>query len=259
MGARLSISLGAILISLLAPAALADSGQFGSLDFARMTKAQEQYFWKRLKVLAFEEAIITYCGQPDDFEKQARAGIQSCVTADALNKADAFYRTELKSSLDSIRARRASCAAQPQSVRGWLGVEIQPMSKDAAGAPGNSGVAGVLVASTFDNSTAAAAGVQAGDVITSVNGETIGSPKELTTKIERLAPGTDVQLGVQRDGAGRTLSAKLGAMAFDHQGKIAFDMPDLMQRSRKDLKYVAEQVTEMCGKCSTSIWAMFCH
>jgi len=258
MGARLSISLGAILM-LLAPAARADNSQFGSLDFARMTKTQEQYFWKRLKVLAFEEAIISYCGQPDDFEKQARQGIQSCVTADALNKADAFYRTELKASLESIRTRKASCNAQPQSVRGWLGVEIQPVGKDTADGHDNSGVAGAVVASTFDSSAAAAAGVLAGDVITSVNGETVSNPKGFTTKIGQLAPGTSVTLGIQRDGAGRTLSVKLGAMAFDRQGKVAFDMPDLMQRSRKDLKYVADQVTEMCGKCNTTIWAMFCH
>jgi PDZ domain len=259
MGARLSISWGALLVSFLPHSAHADSSKFGDLDFTRMTKPQEQFFWKRLKTLAFEEAIITYCGQPDDFEKRAKQGIQSCVTADALNKAELFYRSELKMSLDSIRERKASCDTKPHSLRGWLGIEIRPVSKDLADSLNNSVVSGALVASAFDGSSAAAAGVQAGDVITSVNGETIGDPQELTTKIGRLAPGTSVQLGIKRNGAGRTLSVKLGAMAFDHQGKVAFDMPDLIQTSKRDLKYVSDEVAEMCRKCNTSIWAMFCH
>jgi S1-C subfamily serine protease len=58
-----------------------------------------------------------------------------------------------------------------------------------------------------------------------VNGENIAGPKELSAKIRVIAPGTTVQLGVLRDGADHSVSVKLGAMAFDRQGKIAFDMP----------------------------------
>jgi hypothetical protein len=258
MNMRLSMSWGAILVLLLPYLAQAENSPFGNLDFTRMTKPQEQFFWKRLKTLAFEEAILTYCGQSDDFEIRAKQGIKSCVTEDALDRADSFYRLELKSSLEAIRARKATCSAKPDSTRAWLGVEIQPLSK-ASAEVANGLVAGALVTNTFDNSSAAAAGVQAGDVITSVDGENIGDPKELTAKIARLAPGANVQLGVQRNGAGRTLSVKLGAMAFDRQGKVAFDMPDLIQTSKKDLRYVSDEVTDMCGKCRTSIWAMFCH
>jgi hypothetical protein len=259
MGARLSISSGAILALFLLSPGHADDSQFGDLGFTRLTKPQEQFFWKRLKSLAFEEAVITYCGQPDDFEKRTKQGIQSCVTADALNKADSFYRSELKMNLDSIKERKVACDAKPDSMRGWLGVDIRPVSKDIADGLNNRVVSGALVADAFDDSPAAAAGVQAGDVITSVNGENIGDPNELSAKIGRLAPGTSVQLGVQHNGAGRTLSVKLGAMAFDHQGKVAFDMPALIESSRKDLKYVSDEVTEMCQKCNTSIWAMLCH
>ena len=124
MGARLSISSGAILALFLLSSGHADNSQFGDLDFTRLTKPQEQFLWKRLKSLAFEEAVITYCGQPDDFEMRTKQGIQSCVTADALNKADSFYRSELKMNLDDIKERKAACNAKPDSVRGWLGVTL---------------------------------------------------------------------------------------------------------------------------------------
>jgi hypothetical protein len=237
----------------------ADDGKFGDLDFTRLSKPQEQFFWKRLKSLAFEEAVITYCGQPDDFEQRAKQGIQSCVTAEAMNKAESFFKSEFEASVDSFGERKMACNAKPDSMRGWLGVDLRPVGKDTADSLGARVASGALVVSAFDDSPAAAADVKAGDVITSVNGENIADPQELSAKIRALAPGTTVQLGVLRNGAGHTVSVKLGAMAFDHQGKIVFDMPALIESSKEDLKYVSDEVTEMCRKCKTSIWAMFCH
>lgn len=239
---------------LLIGSAYADNSQFGDLDFTRLSKPQEQFFWKRLKDLAFEGAVLAYCGQPDDFENRAKQGIQSCVTAEALDKADSFYKSELKTSLASIGERKLACNAKPDSTRGWLGVDLRPV-----GDLGGKLASGALVAGTFDDSPAAAADIRAGDVITSVNGEAIADPKELSAKIRALPPDASIQLGVLRDGAGRTVSLKLGAMAFDRQGRIAFDMPALVESSKRDLKYVSDEVTEMCRKCKTTIWAMFCH
>jgi len=259
MTARLSWPSGAIAIWLLISPAHADDGQFGDLDFSRMTKAQEQFFWKRLKSLAFEEAVLTYCGQPDDFETRAKQGIRSCVTAEALDKAESFYRTELKSSLARIGERKLQCSARTDSTKGWLGVNLEPVGTDVHASHDEKGASGALVAGTFDDSPAAAADVEAGDVIVSVNGETIADPKALSAKIGALAPGASVQLGVVRKGAPRSVSVKLGAMAFDRQGKIAFDMPALVASSKEDLKYASDEVTKMCQQCKSSIWAVFCH
>src|ERR1700679_1972706 len=116
----------------LSPGRAADS-QYGSLDFARMTKEQEQFFWNRLDLLAFEEAIITYCGQSDDFEKSAQRGIQACVTEDALTKADSFFKNKLNAQLKRLGEQKFGCKtkAAGSSVHGWLGVEVQPVGKDA--------------------------------------------------------------------------------------------------------------------------------
>ena len=253
MPARLPRASRWILALCLSAPALADEGPYGNLDFSRLSKPQEEFFWKRLQGLADEEAVISYCGQPDDFQQEAKQGIRSCVTSEALTKAESFFKSEFKAAVTTLRDRKASCAAKPAATRGWLGVEIKPV--DRAGAEG----AGALVANALENSPAASADLKAGDVITTVNGENIAGAKELTAKIRALAPGVMVQLGVLRDGSARTVSVKLGAMAFDPDGRIALDMPALIVSSKQDLKYVADEVTKMCRQCKTSIWAMFCR
>ncbi len=234
------------LIALPAPA-WAEEGAHGGLDFSRLTQPQAEFFWRRLRSLAIEEAVLSYCGAPDDFERQAKLGIKACVTEDALNKAETFFHTEMMSAEASLRSRKASCRSKPAPDRGWLGVEI-------AEAPN-----GALVTSAVAGSPAATADLKVGDVIASVNGEAIGGPKALSAKIRGLKPAATVALGLLRDGAERTASVKLGAMAFDANGQAALDMPDLVASSKQDLTFVAGEVTEMCQKCKSSIWAMFCR
>ncbi len=104
-------------------------------------------------------------------------------------------------------------------ARGWLGVEIQPVSADIADSLGIKAAAGALVASEQPNSPAAAAGVKTGDVITSVNGENVADPRDLARKIAILSPKSTAELGIIRNGAAQTLSVKLGAMANDKEAK----------------------------------------
>lgn len=258
MIARLSVGLGWILALFLASSAIADEGVFGNLDFSRLTKPQEEFFWRRLKSLADEEAVLTFCGQPDDFEQQAKQGIRACVTSEALSEAESFFHFELKATEDDLRARRASCRGKPQATQGWLGVEIKPVEKGDGDVPGSGGT-GVLVVGVVENSPAAATELKAGDIITSVNGKVLAAPKELSAQLRALAPGAAVQLGYSRDGVLRTMSVKLGAMAFDQSGRTALDMPALVESSKQDLKYVADEVTNMCQRCKTTVWAMFCR
>src|SRR5450631_2447709 len=73
-------------------------------------------------------------------------------------------------------------------ARGWLGVEIQPVSADIAESLGLKEAAGAMVAKDQPNSPALAAGVKSQDVITAVNGETIIDPKDLARKIAGFGP-----------------------------------------------------------------------
>jgi serine protease Do len=104
-------------------------------------------------------------------------------------------------------------------ARGWLGVEIQPVSADIADSLGIKEASGALVSKAQTDSPAAAAGVKNGDVITSVNGEPVADPKELARKIALLGPKSTADLGIVRDGAKQTISVKLGAMAGEKEAK----------------------------------------
>lgn len=220
---------------------------YGNLDFSRLSKPQEEFFWRRLKSLAIEEAVLAHCGEPDDFAERAKQGIRACVTAAAMARAENFFQAEIKTAEASLRARKASCHGRPAPARGWLGVEL----KEADG--------GAEVTGTIPGSAAAAADLKAGDVIFSVNGAAVAGPKDLSTKICALAPGAEARFEVKRDGAAHQVSVNLGAMAFDADGRVALDLPELVTSSKEDLRRVADEVTDMCGKCKTTIWAIFCR
>ncbi len=237
-----------ILASLLCFPAVAEDSSYGTLDFSKLTKSQADFFWTRLKSLAVEEAVLGYCNQSDDFELAAKQGIRACVTEEALNKAAAYFKAEGKEATNALHKRKASCQGKPKADHGWLGVELEP-----------AGDKGALVTGAVDGSPAASADLKAGDVITAVNGDAIAGPKELSAKIRGLSPGAAVNLGVSRADAARTVSLKLGAMAFDADGRTALDMPAMVVASKQDLKAVADEVTSMCQKCKTSIWAVFCR
>jgi serine protease Do len=102
-------------------------------------------------------------------------------------------------------------------TRGWLGVEIQPVTADIADSLGIKQASGALVSRAQPNSPAATAGVKTGDVITSVNGEAVADPRELARKIARLGPDKTAELGIIRDGASKTISVKLAQMSNDKE------------------------------------------
>ncbi len=102
-------------------------------------------------------------------------------------------------------------------ARGWLGVEIQPVTPDLADSLGVKNASGALVAKETANSPAASAGVKIGDVITAVNGDAVADPKDLARRIAALGPQKTAELAIWRNGAEQTLSVKLGAMPMDKE------------------------------------------
>jgi serine protease Do len=100
-------------------------------------------------------------------------------------------------------------------ARGWLGVEIQPVTPDLADTLGVKPDTGALVAKESDDSPAAQAGVKVGDVISAVDGESVANPRELARRIAALGPKKTVKLTLSRDGKEQTVDVMLGAMPSD--------------------------------------------
>jgi len=73
-----------------------------------------------------------------------------------------------------------------------------------------SGTAGARVSEVRSGAPAAAAGLEAGDVITSVDGSSVASVQALQSAIDTRKPGDSVKLGYVRDGATHTVTVELG-------------------------------------------------
>jgi serine protease Do len=95
-------------------------------------------------------------------------------------------------------------------ARGYIGVQIQPITAEIAAAIGLESAKGALIADAQPNGPAAKAGLRRGDTITAVNGEKIADPRELSRKIATFAPGTKTSLTIFRDGKEREISFEVG-------------------------------------------------
>jgi serine protease Do len=104
-------------------------------------------------------------------------------------------------------------------TRGWLGVQVQPVTADIADSLGLKQAKGAIVDSPQDGSPAAKAGIEAGDVITAVNGTTIKDSRDLARTISTMAPGSSVKLDVFHKGETKTVTLSLGKMPNDRQAK----------------------------------------
>jgi len=96
--------------------------------------------------------------------------------------------------------------------RGWLGVSIQPLTKDLADSLGLSEAKGALVAGVNDGSPAAKAGIHQGDVIRSVAGQKVDEFRDLARLVAAAGPNKTVDLGVWRDGKQIDVPVALGKM-----------------------------------------------
>ncbi len=84
--------------------------------------------------------------------------------------------------------------------RGWLGVQIQPLSKDIAESLELADTDGALVAAVENDSPAQDGGIEAGDVIVSLDGVQLENFKDLAKRIAAIKPGSDTTLEVSRQG-----------------------------------------------------------
>ncbi|MGY4478143.1 Do family serine endopeptidase [Bradyrhizobium sp. USDA 3364] len=103
--------------------------------------------------------------------------------------------------------------------RGWIGVQIQPVTSDIADSLGMKKAEGALVAEPQANGPAAKAGIESGDVITAVNGEAVKDARELARTIGGLAPGNAVKLNVLHKGQDKTVNLTLGQLPNNLEAK----------------------------------------
>ncbi len=97
-------------------------------------------------------------------------------------------------------------------TRGWLGVQVQPVTPGIAESLGLKKAAGALVDEAQPNTPAEKAGLKAGDIITAVNGKAIKDSRALAREISTMAPGTSAKLDILRKGESKTIDLTLATM-----------------------------------------------
>jgi serine protease Do len=109
----------------------------------------------------------------------------------------------------------ASLKSDGKVTRGWLGVQIQPVTEDIAESLGLEDAKGAIVADVTEDSPALAAGIRQGDTILSFNGKEIKDSRDLARKVAQVKPGDTIPVTLVRDGKTMDISVKIGDMPTD--------------------------------------------
>jgi serine protease Do len=121
---------------------------------------------------------------------------------------------------ETVKAVVAQLKEHGAVTRGWIGVQIQPVTADVAESLGLKKAEGALVAEAQASSPAAKAGIVSGDVITSVNGDPIKDARELARKVGALPPNSTAKLGVVSKGSEKTVTVTLGDYPKDQPARV---------------------------------------
>ncbi|APX93561.1 serine peptidase [Halomonas sp. 1513] len=127
--------------------------------------------------------------------------------------------------------------------RGWLGVVIQPVSRDLAESFGMDSPSGALIADLDPEGPAAQSGLRAGDVILEVDGEEVESSTTLPRLIGRVSPGNDVELTLMRDGEQRSQDVTVGRWP-EANGEAAVEEDTSDRQARLGLRVTELDATE---------------
>lgn len=111
-------------------------------------------------------------------------------------------------------------------TRGWLGVQIQPISREIADSLNLTKTDGALVNEVQPHSPAEKAGFKSGDAVLSVNGAVVESPKDLSRIIAGYSPNTDVKVSIWRDGKPMDLTVTIGTLPATSDVASRAEAPD---------------------------------
>ncbi len=122
--------------------------------------------------------------------------------------------------------------------RGRIGVVIQEVSYDLAKTFGLESANGALIAQVMPDGPAAQAGLQPGDIVLSVNSETVKSSSDLPVLVGMMPPGTSLTLGIWRNGRLEQIPIVL---ASSNDAQAAAESENLPQTIQSGAGFVFER------------------
>lgn len=135
-------------------------------------------------------------------------GINTAILQDAQNIGFALAIDSIKETIDDVAAGRSVDVKRP--LLGVESLDVAYLDNQVIDRFKISSTSGAFVQRVTGNSGASQAGIQAGDVITGVDGKPVRSASDLTKRIGEMEPGDKVEIRLEREGTSRTVTATLG-------------------------------------------------
>lgn len=139
----------------------------------------------------------------------------------------AFAATGVSAQSDESRATSPLARTFSYTISnsdGYLGVQSAEITKDNFAQYGLSAVRGVAVKEVVEGSPAQQAGLQTGDVIIAINGDSITGTRKLTRLISEIAPDHTARVTVFRNGSEREINVTVGKRPMPTLDASAFPM-----------------------------------
>ncbi|NIM99148.1 MAG: PDZ domain-containing protein [candidate division Zixibacteria bacterium] len=151
--------------------------------------------------------------------------------------------------------------------RGWIGIAIQPLSRDYAKYFGGSLLEGVLISDVIPDSPAQRSGLLPGDIVVEYNGEKISAEKEedlnkFQVLVSQSAVGKPARLRIVREGADTTISVEISMQpkvkADEFETELGFTVQEITdviyrQYMLEDKEGVLVSFVEVGGVASTAL------
>ncbi|WP_253300090.1 DegQ family serine endoprotease [Wolbachia endosymbiont of Chironomus riparius] len=157
-----------------------------------------------------------------------------------------------------------------QVEHGWLGVQVQPITKEFAESLGFKDTKGALVSSIVKDSPAEKGGIKVGDVLLEFDNKKIDKMTQLPQIVSRTEPNTKVQIKLLRKGKEVNIKVKVGKLANDSQnddgnqevsksksdyvtGLTVSDLPNDLKESKSDIPKKGVVVTSVDGRSNAAL------
>jgi len=122
---------------------------------------------------------------------------------------------------DTVKTVVAQLRDKGMVTRGWIGIQIQPVTDEMSEALGLKKAEGALIAEVQADSPAAKAKLASGDVITTVNSQPVKDAHELARMIGSMAPQSTAKLTVIHNGKEQPMAVTLGEPPKERQAQAA--------------------------------------
>ena len=141
-----------------------------------------------------------------------------------------------------------------KAAHGWLGVQIQDVTRQLAESFGMKKPQGALVSKVIPNSPAEKAGLQIGDIITEFNGHSIDKSADLPPMVGVTPINEEGKLTIMRQGKTETIDFKVGLLPDEEQktplyktetkpsNKLGLRVADITDEQRESLENVKNGV-----------------